>query len=352
MSAPQAKYGELSHEQCMDIVRKISEAGIMNVSLTGGEPFVRKDFLDIVDALLEKKIFISQIYTNGVLVNEELLSELEKRGIKPEFSLSFDGVGCHDWLRGVPGSEEKAINAIKLLKKRGFSVSIETSLHKKNIATLEATFNFLTELGVDSWKTSPTSDSGNWQNENGVYNVNVQELYEAYLRFIPRYKSAGALLSIMLGGFFMCNKGSHDYRIPCKKFDGSEKMLRQTVCASARNNMYISADGKLLPCIPLSGLPVEGVPDITKITLLEALSDSTYLSMINTRVCDLLEANEKCKACDYRLYCGGGCRAGALLSSGEYLGCDDYTCYFFKNGYEAKIKSVYENEVDDHERRE
>ena len=51
MSAPDAKYGELSHEQIMKMVDELSQCGIMNVSLTGGEPLVRSDFLEIVDAL-------------------------------------------------------------------------------------------------------------------------------------------------------------------------------------------------------------------------------------------------------------------------------------------------------------
>ena len=342
MSAPQAKYGELSHEQCLNIVQQLSDAGIAQVSLTGGEPLVRSDFLEIVDALLERRIFISQIYTNGVLVNEKLLSELIKRGIKPEFSLSFDGVGCHDWLRGVDGAERDAIDAIKLLRSKGFDVSIETSLHKDNLPTLEATFHRLAELGVQRWKTSPTTDSGNWQNENGKFNINVQELYEAYLDFIPKYRAAGAPLSLMLGGFFMCDKGSENYLIPCKKYDGSEKMLRQTLCRSARTTMYIAADGKLLPCIPLTGLPIqETMPIVTEIPLRQALSDSSYLKLIDTRLCDLLSVNEMCNVCEHKLYCGGGCRAGALVSNGEYLACDDYTCFFFKNNFEEKIKALY-----------
>jgi len=342
MSAPQAKYGELSHQQCLDIIRQISEAGIGQVSLTGGEPLVRSDFLEIVDALLSLKISIVQIYTNGVLVNQTLLDELKNRSCLPEFSLSFDGVGCHDWLRGVEGAEKKAVEAIKMLRTNGFPVSIESALHKGNVHTMEAMLNLFRELGVAKWKTSPASDAGNWLNEGGRYNLTVEELYRTYLDFLPAYKAAGAPLNIMLGGFFSCQKGSDKYHIPCKKFDGSDRMLRQTICGSARNTMYIAADGKLLPCIPLTGLSVPAdLPSVTEMDICRALSDSNYLKLIDMRLEDLLKANAQCHACEHRLYCGGGCRAGALLCSGEYLGRDDYTCYFFRNKFEEKIKAVY-----------
>lgn len=342
MSAPEAKYGELSHEQCLSIVEQLAEAGIYRVSLTGGEPLVRPDFLEIVDALLEKKITIFQIYSNGALVNERLLHELERRGVRPDFSISFDGVGWHDWLRGVDGAEQKALDAFKLLQKRGFPSSVEMCLHKRNIRTLEKTILVLAEHGVRSVKTSPATDSGDWLKENGQLTLSAEELSQAYLDYIPKYKAAGAPLSIMLGGSFLCNKGSDKYWIPFKKYDGSEKMLRQTLCRSARTTMYIAADGRLLPCIPLTGSSLQDeMPKITEMGLIEALSDSKYLRAIDTRLEDLLAHNEKCNACEYRLSCGGGCRAGALFTTGDYLGCDEYTCYFFKNNYEEKIKAIY-----------
>jgi len=67
LSAPQAKYGEISPETALRIVDQLAEAGIAKVNLTGGEPFVRGDFWDIVDTLRAKDIVIEQIYTNGLL---------------------------------------------------------------------------------------------------------------------------------------------------------------------------------------------------------------------------------------------------------------------------------------------
>ncbi|RPI24921.1 MAG: radical SAM protein [Acidobacteria bacterium] len=342
MSAPDAKYGELSREQCLDVVEQLAQAGIYRVSLTGGEALVRRDFFEIVDALRQKSICIFQIYSNGALINERLLDQLESRGIRPDFSISFDGIGWHDWLRGVEGAEKKALDAFKLLQKRGFPSSVEMCLHRANIHTLEETILVLAGHGVRSVKTSPATDAGEWLNEKGQYTLTAEELCEAYLAFIPKYKAAGAPLSLMLGGSFCCDKGSDKYWIPFKKYDGSEKMVRQTLCRSARTTMYIGADGRLLPCIPLTGSSLqEEMPKITEMGLIQALSESKYLRAIDTRLNELLAHNEKCNACEYRLTCGGGCRAGALFTTGDYLGCDEYTCYFFKNKYEEKIRAIY-----------
>ena len=118
MSAPQHKVEEFTHEQCLDIIAQMAACGIQTVSLTGGEALIRKDFWEIVDALTAADIKIYKILTNGLLINEKFLAELEKRSLRPQFQISFDGVGCHDWLRGVEGAEKFAIRAIKLLREK------------------------------------------------------------------------------------------------------------------------------------------------------------------------------------------------------------------------------------------
>ena len=99
MSAPDAKLGEIDHDTMMDLARQIADCGILEVSLTGGEPLVRRDFMELVDALLSYRIRIAQIYTNGKLVDEKLLDQLEERGIRPEFNMSYDGT--QGWRRST-----------------------------------------------------------------------------------------------------------------------------------------------------------------------------------------------------------------------------------------------------------
>ena len=66
----------------------------------------------------------------------KLLDQLEKRDMKPEFSISYDGLGLHDWLRGVKGTEGMAIRAFDLLHQSGFPIGIEMCIHKLNKDTL------------------------------------------------------------------------------------------------------------------------------------------------------------------------------------------------------------------------
>lgn len=341
MSAPQAKYGELTTKQCLKIINQISNANIGRVSLTGGEPLVREDFWQLVDALREKRIVIHQIFTNGVLLTDEFLEQLKARDIRCGIYLSFDCCGCHDWLRGVPGAEQAAVEAAKRARRHGFPVSIETALHKGNLNKLMETYELLKSLDISFWKISSTVSVGNWEKEQGQYDIPIEELFDAYLRLIGKYHADKAPFAMMLGGLYYCEKGSDQYHIPFIKYDGSEKALRQTVCRCARINPYIMADGRILPCIPMTGTFMEDrVPNLLTTTIAKATGGSSYFDMIDLRLEDLFRENDECADCEHKLRCGMGCRAHAINCSGSYYGVDSACCYFFKSGYEEKIKRV------------
>ena len=346
LSAPHAKFGEISHEMAMSIVDQLAAAGVGKVSLTGGEPLIREDFWDIIDALIARDINIFQICTNGILVNDELLNGLEARGAKPNFAISFDGPGWHDWMRGYDDAEEIALRAFRLLKARGFRTSCESAFHRDSLGTIVETMHVLADAGVSSWKTNPVSDSGEWLQESRDLDLTAEETYAAYLNLITEFYKAGSPLTIQLGGFFGCEKGETQHYFPIKKLYKDETLrLAEPLCMSARRTMYISAEGKLLPCIPLSGMPThDEYPSLHDMPLTQALSESLYLSRITAPVSELLSKQAECAACKYKLHCNGGCRAAALSANGgtDFFGIDPWTCLFFKGEYEAKINEVVE----------
>ncbi len=343
MSAPDAKYGELGHEAAMDIVGQLARCGVMEVSLTGGEPLVRSDFMEIVDALLDKDIRIITIYSNGRLVTDKLLGDLANRKIHPEFNMSYDGVGWHDWLRGIDGAEKVAQDAFLCCREQGFPTGAEMCIHQGNKHTLRETVNRLASLGCRSLKTNPVSNVGAWKENGFGESISMPELYQLYLDYIPQYYEDGMPLSIMLGGFFSANpKRPEHYDIPLMK--NCKDPQTTCICGHARMVMYISAEGRTLPCMALSGMPVqENYPLIGELGLANCITDSAYMSLIDTRGAQYLAHNPACAACEYAMQCLGGCRASALDTSPEdIMGPDMAACTLFKGGWVARISQAVE----------
>ena len=100
MEAPSGRYGQLPFDAMAGLVEQFERANVIEVSFTGGEPFLRKDLLDLIRLLAKKKIRLVQIYSNGLLITGQHLESIPKIGFRPSFQISFDGVGVHDRMRG------------------------------------------------------------------------------------------------------------------------------------------------------------------------------------------------------------------------------------------------------------
>ena len=342
MSAPDAKYGELDHETIMSMVQQLIDCGVMEVSLTGGEPLVRKDFMEIVDALLAGGITITTIYSNGKLVTDNLLDELDRRGIHPEFNMSYDGTeGWHDWLRGIPGAGKIAEEAFLRCREKGFPTGAEMCIHQGNKHLLRDTVNRLAELGCRSLKTNPISNVGAWKDGGYGESISVEELYRLYFDYIPHYYEDGMPLSLQLGGFFSADpRKPEEYDIPAIKNCADPD--KTCVCGHARMVMYISAEGRALPCMSLSGMDIQQeFPLIPEIGLARCITDSRYMRLIDTRATEVLNHNPECASCEYALQCLAGCRASALETTpDDILAPDRAICGIFKGGWVQRIDAL------------
>lgn len=346
MDAPNGAFGEISHKEAMALVDQMADCGVLHVDFTGGEPFVRKDFWELVDRILSHKMTIGQVYTNGWLLTEEVLDAFENRGIRPEISISFDCLGWHDWMRGVNGAEEAALKALSLCVQRGFPVNVEVCVHKGNLGTLRDTLNRLAQIGVPLVRIGNVANTDLWQKNSQGNNMTYEEYVDAILDYIPDFFADGMPVNLLIGGVVFLNKGSTEYRIVPEHFVGNEGSLNCYLCGAARSSCYITPEGRLLPCMPMTACKEQDqFPRFQDIGLRAGLSGSFYMQFVDKRVKDLIAVNEKCAACPHVLKCGGGCRASALSASGNLFGEDPDLCFMWENGYVEKIHQAADEAI-------
>ena len=341
MSAPHAKHGAPTHEQIMAIADQLAECGVFQVGLTGGEPLIRDDFLDIIDALNEREIGIATIYTNGWLVDENFLDELDKRHVHPPFQLSFDGVGWHDFLRGVPGAEEKTLHALKLLQERKYLVSVSMCMHRKNRQVLRESVNLMASLGVRSIKCGSMMELGEWaQPELQDLKLTKEEELEMFEEYIPLYFEDDAPLSIMMAGVFMYSPGDSQWAIYNHRECSAADEKAAPSCGVLLNNFYIGAEGMVCPCMGMADCGYsKNFPNLFETPLKEILRpDSDFNRLCEAKVGDVRDRNPKCRECKYVDRCTGGCRNAVLMAGDDYYGIDEDLCWFFEHDGEARIE--------------
>ncbi|WP_426954600.1 adenosyl-hopene transferase HpnH [Muricoccus radiodurans] len=141
----------LSVDQCMEA---IDECGAPVVSIAGGEPLLHRDMPEIVRGFLKRKKFVI-LCTNALL----LAKKIDDYKPSPAFtwSIHLDGnEAMHDKSVCQTGVYEKAVEAIKLAKSKGFQVSINCTLfNDADPAQTAAFFDEMKAIGLDGITVSP-----------------------------------------------------------------------------------------------------------------------------------------------------------------------------------------------------
>ena|SRR5437588_1650502 len=139
---------ELSYEEVTRILDQLAEEGCLWVCFTGGEIFMRKDFLGIY-AYAKKKGFLITLFTNGTLFTEAIADYLKEH---PPFCIE---ISCHaateetfDRITQVEGSFQRFLKGMRLLVERGLPIKIKTKAMTVNRHELDQIKEFVEGLGM------------------------------------------------------------------------------------------------------------------------------------------------------------------------------------------------------------
>jgi radical SAM protein with 4Fe4S-binding SPASM domain len=121
--------------------------GVFEVRINGGEPLSHREIRRILPNLKQRR-FRKVMLTNGTLLDEETALLLKESGIIPTVSLDDSVAEGHDLFRGVKGSFERTIEALKILRKHRVPFGINCCLHKNNLCRYEDVIDLAVEHGA------------------------------------------------------------------------------------------------------------------------------------------------------------------------------------------------------------
>jgi radical SAM protein with 4Fe4S-binding SPASM domain len=140
--------GELTRGEFQRIFSEIADAGCLWLLLTGGEPLLQSDFLDIYDDA-KKMGFIITLFTNGTLLNEAIVDHLaEYRPFGIEISLYGATQETYERVTGIPGSFARCMRGIELILEHDLPLKLKTVLINTNQGELENLQRLSVSLGV------------------------------------------------------------------------------------------------------------------------------------------------------------------------------------------------------------
>ena len=301
-------------------------------------------FADIVREIAKRGMYLVELNTNGSFLTAETLDELKAFDMNTEIKISFDGIGHHDWLRGVPHAEEKALRAMKLAKEKGFRVRSQTNVHRGNLVSMYDTIAMLDGLGVEEIRIIRTTETPRWRANGGNATLGIIEYYDEMTKLVERCLQSEFSIGVDVWQFvhFRPRQGSYYFR-PVQS-DCSKYRDNIPVCKGVRGMVAVSYTGEICPCNQTSGTFANmGISfgNVKVTPLHELLNSGDYLELVTMPVSDIREENELCRQCQYWKCCMGGCRAIAMAFTGNYRHFDPAKCAFFKGGYMQKLDEVF-----------
>ena len=209
-------------EDFLGVLRKVKAAGLdthkIMVVVTGGEPLLRPDLEQCGKAFYDME-FPWGMVTNGFAMTEDKFRGLLASGLR-SMTISLDGLGeDHDWMRGVPGSFERAANAIRMACAcPDISFDVVTCVTNRNYDKLSEIKEFLIGCGLKEWRLFTVFPVGRAATDPQLQLSNEQ--FRGLMEFIKATRKEGRLIASygcegFLGNyegevrdhFFFCNAG-------------------------------------------------------------------------------------------------------------------------------------------------
>lgn len=302
-TAGRPRPGELTTAEFLRLVRDLRGIGCREMCLLGGEPFLRRDWFGIAEAVCAAGMDLVLI-TNGLLVTPSLVERLRRLPRLDRIGVSLDAATpeVHDRIRGRPGSFDAAWRAIRLLVEAGFEVGAITTVSRWNLGELPRLRDLLLGRNV-TWQIQTATPQG------GRFDRRLALAPRAYYRvgrFIADCRRRHTVDELPVAG-------AHGVGYCSSRLGPVGELPDWHGCAGGLATLGITSDGGVKPC--LSQPDDRLVGNIRTRPLADIWADDSLFRRTRRFRIEMLRGF--CRDCEHARTCRAGCPNVALAASGS-----------------------------------
>lgn len=303
-------------KEWLELAQKAKDAGMVYLLLTGGEPFLRKDFREILTGLAHMGFIIS-INTNGTLINEETVEWLKELPIF-RFNITLYGASEETYgaLCGNPNAYTAVIKAIHLLKEAGMTVKLNCSVTPHNYKDMEEIFAFAHRenlvVQAASYMFPPLRRDKDKVGQNDRFDPKEAARIQAKIMMLTSGEEA--YLKRMEENAPISLPGDMEDCLLDVPEEGTG-----VLCRAGRCSFWITWHGKMIPCGMFSS---DQAPNVFEQDYMECWKEVR-------RFTDEIRLSPKCKVCDLKEQCRS-CAAMAYTETGHFDLVPEYRCVMAK----------------------
>ena len=296
---------ELTRDDYFRIIDQLAELGCMNVLVTGGEPTLRPDFIDICKRIVEKGMMLD-VFTNALNITDEVFEELCNLHLNNlSFSLYSGTAPFHDEITKIPGSFDKSLRNILMFKARGLDIFIKTMLFHGHFDAHLSLRALCKKIGVTIKPATIMlpGHSGRSQLDMMLDESEIRQL------FALEKQDRAAVSSVVIDKTKI------------------RRNMEGPVCSAGKTGLSFAPDGKVYAC---NTLPIV-VGDVRKASVADIWHGSPELEKI--RSIKLKELDPKCASCAYSGTCTT-CLGSCYQENNRQFRACEYTCLYARCRYE------------------
>ncbi|MEW5901709.1 MAG: radical SAM protein, partial [Acidobacteriota bacterium] len=233
---------ELTTPEARDLVRKASAAGVEDILISGGEPFMREDMVDLL-ALMAEFGLTARIASNGSQLQRSLLDRLKRETLVKSFQISLDTVDpqLYGRFHGTsPETLQTVLDGLRLIQERGFHTTVSVRLSPQTLPGISK----LLDLAVRSgWSTLTIHCPVNINRSDGSFAQDDDVLS----RLVPVFDQFSSLSEHWLIETYIPWAEYH----PVMRRLGEKVRIVHRGCRAGRDRLTISPSGWVSPCVCL-----------------------------------------------------------------------------------------------------
>lgn len=318
---------DLPTERWLTFFEELGCLGVMDVSLTGGEVFIRQDIFELIDGIIANRMRYSML-SNGTLITGKVLAQFEigKRRMRlNSIQVSIDGSIAEIHNKSRPRSFDRALRGLRLLVENDFPVTVRVTINKHNIDDIENIARLLLDdLGLPSFSTNEAFPMGAGKCD-GESVILTRDLRQQAINILTALnKHYDGRISAQAGPLAMAREFADIQARMARSETGNPGRGTLSACGGVFNRMSINHEGILLPCTMLTSMPMGkmGTDDLKDIW-----QNHPSINAVRERRTIPTEMLDTCHDCPYVGFCNAGCPAMAINESGKLNARDSMNCY-------------------------
>jgi len=242
------------------ILDELERMRVFRVIVTGGEPFVVKNFHDFFNYFGNRR-FMKAILTNGTNFTENDVIFMKEKNIFPTLSIDGANASIHDQFRRTEGSFNMLLNALKLLNIHSVSFNLCCVVHKRNINQLEEIVKIANHYGAKQLIFQELKPIGRGKYAKEWYTDDSDKRHllscmEMCSKIYPKTK----ILNLKSDNLHQLGPNSEN--IPCFNTD-----YGATSCQAGTYGLVIDHDGIVYPCILAMQLKIHPIGSVLEHSL-------------------------------------------------------------------------------------